>query len=144
MYTQLIEFATPQFDLALDLRDRVLRKPLNMEFFPEDIATEYDSMHLACFNESNRLLGIMVLKPLEEKVVKMRQVAVDPSMQGQGVGTFLAKSAELLAKNKGYHKFVLHARESAVSFYKRMNYSIIGDQFEEVGILHYKMEKKLS
>lgn len=144
MYTQLIEFATPQFDLALDLRNRVLRQPLNMEFFPEDIAKEYDSMHFACYSDSNKLLAIMVLKPLKNKVLKMRQVAVDPSAQGKGVGTFLAESAELLAKHKGYNKFVLHARKSAISFYEKMDYNIVGDQFEEVGIPHYKMEKKLS
>lgn len=143
MYTQLIEFATPQFDVALRLRDLVLRQPLDMQFYPEDIAQEYDSMHLACFDNSNTMIGIMVLKPISESVVKMRQVAVDPLKQGQGVGTFMAKSAEVLAKNSGYNQLVLHARKSAVSFYEKLNYAVIGDQFEEVGIPHFKMEKKL-
>ncbi len=144
MYTQLVEFATPQFDMALKLRDKVLRKPLNMEFKTEDIAQEYDSMHLACFDKYDHLIGIMVLKPISKKVLKMRQVAVDPDIQSKGVGTFLVNSAEVLAKNKGYNKFVLHARKSAVAFYKRLKYKTQGEEFEEVGIPHYKMEKKLS
>lgn len=144
MYTQLVEFATPQFAMALKLRDKVLRKPLNMVFKEEDIAKEYDSMHLACFNDYNQLIGIMVLKPISKKVIKMRQVAVDPEIQSRGVGTFMAKSAEMLVKSKGYNKLVLHARASAVAFYEKLNYNIEGEQFEEVGIPHYKMQKKLS
>ena len=144
MYTQLIEFATPQFDIALKLRDQVLRKPLGMEFYPADIAQEYDSLHLACFSDTNEMIGILILKPISNDILKMRQVAVSPNCQGKGVGTFLAKSAEGIAKRSGYKQFVLHARDTAVSFYKKMNYHSIGDEFDEVGIPHYKMEKKLS
>jgi len=144
MYTQLIEFATPQFDKAIKLRDLVLRKPLGLEFYAEDIAQEYDSLHLACFDESDQMIGILVLKPLSKKKLKMRQVAIHPDHQKKGVGTFMVESSEKLARSGGFNKLVLHARESAVPFYTRMNYSSIGDKFEEVGLSHYKMEKKLS
>ena len=78
MYTRLIEFATPDFDMALKLRDLVLRKPLNMEFYSDDISKEYDSYHLAYFDDNDYLVGILILKPLNENVLKMRQVAVSP------------------------------------------------------------------
>jgi predicted GNAT family N-acyltransferase len=39
---------------------------------------------------------------------------------------------------------VLHARETAVPFYLKLGYEVVGGQFEEVGIPHFKMEKKLS
>lgn len=144
MYTRLIEFATPDFDMALKLRDLVLRKPLNMEFYSEDISKEYDSYHLACFDDNDYLVGILILKPLNENVLKMRQVAVSPKCQGQGIGTYLVRSAESLAVNEGYTQFELHARENAVRFYKRMDYETVGNKFDEVGISHYKMKKKLS
>lgn len=144
MYTRLIEFATPDFDIALKLRDLVLRKPLNMEFYPEDISEEYDSYHLACFDDRDYLVGILVLKPINESVLKMRQVAISPKYQGQGIGTYLVKSAESVAVCEGYSQFELHARESAVKFYKRMDYAMVGNKFEEVGLPHFKMKKKLS
>ena len=144
MYTRLIEFATPDFDMALKLRDQVLRKPLNMEFHPEDISKEYNSYHLACFDDSNQMVGILTLKPISEDVLKMRQVAVHPNNQGQGIGTYLVKSAESVAVNEGFSQFELHARETAVKFYRRMDYVTQGKKFDEVGVSHYKMKKKLS
>lgn len=144
MYTQLVEFATPQFDIALRLRDLVLRQPIGMVFYPEDIAQEYDSLHLACYSDDNMMIGILVLKPMSKSILKMRQVAVHPDHQGKGVGDFLVKAAEVLAVREGYSQFVLHARDTAVPFYLKMNYTKQGDKFEEVGIPHYKMTKKLS
>ena len=144
MYTRIIEFATPDFDRALKLRDQVLRKPLNMEFLPEDISKEYDSYHLACFDDYDQIIGVLTLKLINEDVLKMRQVAVLPNNQGQGIGTFLVESAEIFAVKEGFQHFELNARETAVRFYKRMDYKIIGKKFKEVGITHYKMIKKVS
>jgi predicted GNAT family N-acyltransferase len=41
----------------------------------------------------------------------------------------------------GKEKMILHARDSALDFYLSLGYSIVGDQFEEVGIPHHRMEK---
>lgn len=142
MYTRLIEFASPDFDIALRLRDQVLRKPLKMEFYPEDIAEEYNSYHLACFDDHDEILGVLTLKPISDDILKMRQVAVKLGNQGKGIGTYLVQSAEKLAIGEGYSQFELHARESAVKFYKRLDYKTLGKKFEEVGIPHYKMVKK--
>ncbi len=143
MYTRLIGFATPDFDMAIKLRDLVLRQPLNMVFQLEDIAQEYDSYHVACFDDYNQIVGVLTLKPITTDILKMRQVAVNPNCQGQGIGTYLVTSAEAIALREGYNQFELHARETAVEFYKRLNYTISGKSFLEVGILHYKMNKKL-
>jgi predicted GNAT family N-acyltransferase len=37
----------------------------------------------------------------------------------------------------------LHARSNAVKFYKSMKYEIVSEQFLEVGIPHFKMQKIL-
>ena len=49
----------------------------------------------------------------------------------------LAKKAIEMGKKK----MILHARDSALDFYVSLGYSIVGDQFEEVGIPHHLMEK---
>jgi predicted GNAT family N-acyltransferase len=48
-----------------------------------------------------------------------------------------------LALQLGFARMVLHARETAVPFYKVLEYNIVGDRFEEVGIPHFRMEKAL-
>ena len=80
MFVRQIEFATPHFDQLLSLRDLVLRKPLDMVFEVEDIAKEYNSIHLGSFDNEDQLLATLILKPISNEIVKMRQVAVNPDL----------------------------------------------------------------
>lgn len=138
-----VVFGTPEFDDMLALRYKVLREPLDMDYNPEQIEAEYDSRHLACYGSDWTLLGCLTLLPLDEKAVKMRQVAVAPAAQGRGVGRLLVEESELWARMKGFGKMEMHARETAVPFYKKLHYRVVGELFMEVGIPHFKMEKKL-
>lgn len=138
-----VVFGTPEFDEMLALRYKVLREPLNMDFTVEQIETEYDSQHLACYSSGWTLLGCLTLLPIGENEVKMRQVVVAPEAQGRGVGRLLVEESELWARMKGYGKMEMHARETAVPFYKKLHYHTVGERFLEVGLPHFKMEKKL-
>lgn len=140
---QFIDFGTPAFDEALALRDDILRKPLNMVFETEDIQTEWNSYHLVCYNEHSDMVGCLILKPLEEGVLKMRQVAVKENLQNEGIGTALVKESEHFCAECGFKQIVLHARKEAVPFYRKLGYKTQGKQFEEVGIPHSKMYKKI-
>ena len=143
-YCSVIDFGTPEFDEALKLRHEVLRKPLNMEFNPEDIAKEYDSFHIGCYTNPGDLMAVLILKPIEKKIVKMRQVAVSPQAQSKGVGTFLVRESEKFAAIKGFEKIELHARDTAIEFYKKSGYTPKGEIFKEVGIDHIFMYKNLT
>ncbi len=138
-----IDYGTPEFDQALDLRNRVLRVPLGLQFNTSDIEAEWDSHHLAVFTQDGTVGGCLVMKSISPSVVKMRQVAVDPQLQGKGIGMQMVRESEKWAKQHGLNKIELHARIEAVPFYLKMNYLKEGDQFEEVGIPHYKMSKSL-
>jgi GNAT superfamily N-acetyltransferase len=74
----------------------------------------------------------------------MRQVAVLPQLQGQGIGTMLVQYSENLARQAGFQRMILHARETAVPFYEKLGYARVGNLFEEVTIRHWKMEKHLA
>lgn len=73
----------------------------------------------------------------------MRQVAVAEKMQGRGLGKQMVDFAENFTKENGFEKITSHARISAAGFYTRMQYETISGEFEEVGIPHVKMEKKI-
>jgi predicted GNAT family N-acyltransferase len=38
---------------------------------------------------------------------------------------------------------LLHARKYAAAFYTVMDYQVVGDEFTEVGIPHFMMEKEI-
>lgn len=137
-----IAHGSAQYRMEVELRDRILRAPLGLTFSEEELALEASSFHLGSFLE-DRLVGCLVLTPLAESKIKMRQVAIDPEVQGQGLGSKLVRYSEEFACAKGASLMVLNARQTAVNFYLRLGYRIVGDQFEEVTILHFKMEKNL-
>jgi predicted GNAT family N-acyltransferase len=59
------------------------------------------------------------------------------------MGRVLMQFAENLARDRGYKKIMMHARKSAMGFYEKLGYKVVGDEFEEITIPHYIMEKKL-
>jgi predicted GNAT family N-acyltransferase len=144
-FCTLIEFGTPAFAEALQIRYDVLRKPLQMEFHIEDIEKEYNEWHLACYDRDTlEIAGVLTLKPLTDDIIKMRQVAVSPSLQSQGIGKLMVQESERLASEKGFSRIELHARETAVPFYLKLGYTVSGDIFEEVCIPHLFMSKNLN
>lgn len=138
-----IEFATPEYDASVALRYEVLRKPLGLEYTPEQLAAEWSDIHLAAFDATGEMVGILLLTPQNEREVKMRQVAVAPDWQGKGIGAALVAVSEEKAQSLGFQIITLHARETAVPFYLRLGYKSVGNRFEEVGIPHFKMEKEI-
>ncbi len=138
-----LEFATPEYDETVQLRDKILRRPLGLSFSEEQLSEEYADFHLAAFTEAWILRGCLVLTPLADNTLKMRQVAVDEAFQKMGVGQQLVEASEKFGRVHGFNKMVLNARDTAVPFYQKLNYTIVGERFEEVGIPHFKMTKDL-
>ncbi len=138
-----IEFATPEYDETVQLRDKILRRPLGLTFSEEQLAEEYADFHLAAYTHDWLLRGCLVLTPKGDKTLKMRQVAVDEACQKMGVGRQLVDASEALGRANNFDMMELNARETAVPFYLKLNYTIVGEPFEEVGIAHFKMIKKL-
>jgi len=138
-----IEFGTPLYDASVQLRDIILRKPLNLTFTPEQLASEYDSFHFAYMDDEYQMLGCLVMKPVDPRTVRMRQVAVSASYQRKGVGTALVYFVERWAVERGFDRIILHARGLAIPFYDKLNYIKKDKPFYEVGIEHFKMEKEV-
>lgn len=139
-----IEFGTPEYDEAVRLRYQILREPLCLDYTPEQLAVEWNQHHIAAYGASGGLLGYMNLTPVDGTEVKMRQVAVAQTVQNQGVGRALVAYAEVFARRQGFEKMTLHARETAVPFYLKLGYAVVGERFEEVTLPHFKMEKRLA
>lgn len=138
-----LAFESPAYFECLNLRDRILRKPLGLQFKPEDLALEDRDYHLALMDTKVEPIACLVLTPIDHKRIRMRQVAVKKSLQGQGIGRKLVEKAEDFARDKGYKEMLCHARTVAMPFYLKMNYKVTEGPFLEVGIEHFKMSKKL-
>jgi N-acetylglutamate synthase-like GNAT family acetyltransferase len=124
------------------LRNEILRKPLGLSFDKEELDKEKEDILMGAF-EDEKLLGCCLLTRVDPTTVRLRQMAVPNNMQGKGVGRALMIFAENIARDLGYRKLCMHARKTAIGFYQKLGYSITGDEFVEVTIPHYIMEKAL-
>ncbi len=136
---EIIEWGSVKYIQSLALRYEVLRKPLGMIFDPSIFIDEKVDLHLVA-NHGDWLVGCMILTEAGNDL-KMRQVAVANRYRRCRIGARMVVLAEAKAIEMGKQKMVLHARDSALDFYVSLGYSIVGDQFEEVGIPHQRMEK---
>ena len=137
------DWGTPMYDQSIYLRDKVLRKPLDMVFYPKDLVKETNCFHLAYVDVCEEMIACLYLKKVNKKTLQLKQMAVKPEFQKKGYGSILVKEAENLAILKNFYTIILHAREEAVGFYQSLGYEIEGDIFYEIGIAHYKMTKNL-
>ncbi len=139
---KVVDFDSKEQKATIELRDKILRKPLDMQFTAEQLAAEKDDIHLATYLDGE-LVACLVLMHYTDSHLKMRQVAVDDTQQRKGIGQLMVLESERIGKAKGYQYMFCHARDVAAPFYKKLDYYILGDSFEEVGIKHWKMEKVL-
>ena len=142
---KLLEFNSDEHLDSIEIRRQVLRQPLGLDFTQEELDAEKDQFQFIVYL-FDKLMGVMILKRVENDsnaVFKMRQVAVLPQYQGQGAGRFMVRFAENWARSMGAERIELHARETALNFYLKYGYNVVGGVFEEVGIPHFKMIKDL-
>ncbi|MBI3130479.1 MAG: GNAT family N-acetyltransferase [Acidobacteria bacterium] len=142
MELRWIPFGSPEYREVVELRRRVLRIPLGLDFTPEQLAGEGQDLHLTATEDGN-LSGCLMLSDHGGGVVQMRQVCVEPNQQGTGVGAALVRESEAEARRRGYRRMMLHARDIAVGFYERLGYERVGEPFVEVSIPHQEMAKAL-
>jgi predicted GNAT family N-acyltransferase len=142
MALKIIDYGTPEYQQMVKMRDEILRKPLGLSFDEEELKEEKDNLLIAAYDDDH-MLGCCMLVPENEKIIRLRQMAVLNDLQGKGIGRALMIFAENLARDRGFNKIAMHARKNATGFYEKVGYKIVGDEFEEVTIPHYLMEKEL-
>ena len=141
-----IQHGTSEYEKAIQLRREVLRKPLGLEYTPEQLAAESAERHFVgeC-GESGSPEYLCSACLAEEKpgLARIRQVAVREDCQGKGLGRDLMEFVESAAKAAGYPKVMLCSRHYAIPFYEKLGYECVSDWFEEVGMPHRSMIKSL-
>ena len=139
-----VDFGSSRYDELVELRYKILLEPLGLKFLDSFRDKEMSYLHIGCVESlDDKLVGGLILAPVNDKEIRLMQVAVDTVHQGEGIGRELVAYAEKRAKQAGYSKIVMHAMLSVVHFYEKLGYRQEGDLFEEQGLTFAKMVKKL-
>ena len=139
---RFIGLDAPEYAQELDLRWRVLRKPLG---FPPDAVAfpfEAESLHLVALT-AGRVVGCVLFHPEGTETGRLFQMAIEPDRRGTGLGTRLVRVLEGELARRGFREVTLHARDTAVGFYARLGYAPVGAPYSEVGIPHQNMRRAL-
>jgi len=144
----MIEIRKPktekEWDNYYDLRYRILRQPWNQPRGSERNDGDAAGQHFA-FWENNEIVAIARLDKTDlPNECQVRFVAVETNQQGKGLGKKLMLTVEKKAKEQGFQRVLLHARENALEFYRSLGY----EQVEKSQLLfdtiqHYLMKKSL-
>ena len=137
-----LDHGSKEYQLMVNLRFEIMRKPLGLTFSPEELAKEKDDILIGAFDE-DEIMGCCILSDTKDGCVRLRQMAVQKNMQGKGIGESIIRFAENLARDKGFKALTMHARDTAIGFYEKYGYKVKGEQFIEINIPHHIMEKKL-
>jgi GNAT superfamily N-acetyltransferase len=142
MAVKLIDHGSAEYTQMIALRQMLLRKPLGLSFNNDELTAEKNDILIGCFDD-DKMEGCCLLTQTEPGVLRLRQMAVVSGLQGKGIGKVLLQFAENIARDRKFRKIIMHARKTAVGFYEKLGYKITGNEFEEVTIPHYIMEKDL-
>jgi ribosomal protein S18 acetylase RimI-like enzyme len=132
-----------------EVRHPVLREGKPIEscvFIGDNLKT---TIHLGLFSKEKPIGVCSFLKNKHHSIphynqFQLRGMAVLNEFQGKGLGQLLLKHGESELKKRKTKFLWCNARETAVRFYKKCGFEIIGEPFdiESVG-LHYAMYKTL-
>lgn len=165
LHVKRIPMTDPLFQQVIDLRVRVLLGPVGWTY--EQYKDELPGREERCEHfvavvdhpEGARVVGTAMLDPASSvedgrRLGKVLQVAVDPQMQGQGIGRRVMVAVEARAMREqedgglGLDGVYCHAQARAIGFYEQLGWSIQSETFLEAGIEHKRMgipgpEKKM-
>ena len=136
-----IAHKSPEWTDAVRLREKILREPLGSIFTDQELEEEKYHFQIVGFLD-DAIIATAVLVP-EGDEMKMQRVVVTENLRSLNIGSEMMNFCENFASNKNFTVMYCHARDSAVNFYMKNGYTGIGDYFDEDGIPHLKMRKKL-
>jgi predicted GNAT family N-acyltransferase len=142
-----MEIRSPQIEREweeyFDLRYRILREPLNQPKGSERNDGDATGIHFALY-DNDIVKAIARLDQQDAEVFQVRFVAVEKAEQGTGYGRKIMEATEEKTKELAGQKIILHARDYAVDFYLKLNYTLIEPSYKLFDVLqHFLMEKNL-
>jgi predicted GNAT family N-acyltransferase len=110
-------------------------------------ALEFDGLdeiatHLLAYLDE-RPVGTARIRYLDQQTAKIERLAVLSTSRGLGIGKKLMVKALEVAQENNTQDVVVNAQEYVKALYQQLGFEQVGERFEEAGIVHIKMIKRL-
>jgi len=141
-YTRHVGSDTDTVEMAHAVRRRVFIAEQGVDESVEMDGKDSGATHVVLTTEREPVATARLRFP-EPSTVKIERVAVRPECRGEGLGCRVMDVAESAATERGATDAVLHAQLRVREFYERLGYERFGEVFDEAGIPHVGMRKRL-
>jgi predicted GNAT family N-acyltransferase len=113
-----------------------------------DEAADFDgkddvAIHFVAYDEEP-IGEARVRFPDDANRAKIERVSVIPKHRGKGVGKDIMIKIDEHLREHGVAEIYLDAQSHVKNFYEKLGYTQVGEEFEEVGIPHVVMVKRLT
>jgi predicted GNAT family N-acyltransferase len=128
----------------VDLRTRVF---VDEQGVPPDIEQDdrdATAVHALSRDASGRVVATGRLLVGDDGRASIGRMATDPAARGSGHGAAVLAELHRQAALRGVAEIELHAQVSARGFYERAGYTAVGEVYEEAGIAHVTMRRRLA
>ncbi|QIL72614.1 YbgC/FadM family acyl-CoA thioesterase [Diaphorobacter sp. HDW4B] len=102
------------------------------------------AVHAVAFNRFGMPVATGRLLQDAPKEARIGRMAVTRVLRGQRWGRAILDALVDASRARGDDKVILHAQCSAEGFYQRAAFEVVGEPYEEAGIAHITMQKRLS
>lgn len=113
--------------------------PVELEWDNDDAT----ALHAVAFNRLGMPVATGRLLQHAPQVARIGRMAVTRALRGGGLGRELLHALMQAAAQRGDCECMLHAQRSAESFYAQQGFMVRGQPFEEAGIPHIEMFRRL-
>ena len=127
---------------ALDLRERVFCGEQGVTLEGDRDGRDGEALQLVALDDGTIVATCRVL--FDADVARFQRLCVAPEARRRGLGAALLAEAERAARAARAARMDLHAQTAALGLYERAGYRAYGAPFDDEGIEHLAMEKRLA
>jgi predicted GNAT family N-acyltransferase len=93
--------------------------------------------------DGERVIGTARVRFPARNQAKLERMAVLKPFRGKGIGRGIISFLDGELKDRGVEQVVLHAQYEALEFYRSCGFEESGQPFQEAGMKHMKMQRRL-
>jgi len=127
---------------AFEVRRQVFAEEQGIQ---EDLvfdSSDSGAIHVV-IKDGQSVIGTVRVRFLETEQTKLERMAILRPFRGMGLGKRMMSFILEELKSKEIKEITLHAQYEVIPFYEACGFDTVGLPFEEAGIKHIKMERKL-
>jgi predicted GNAT family N-acyltransferase len=125
------------------LRTRVFVEEQGVPPEIEQDAADAWAVHVLSRDADGRVVATGRLLLRDDGTATIGRMAADASVRGRGHGAAVLAELHRQAVLRGVPEIELHAQVTARGFYERAGYRAVGEEYEEAGIAHITMRRRL-